>query len=155
MKVLRNGKAVEVPEPPAVDISSDAVAVRVRHLRGGIGDYDDTGDILEALAADRDRLKSQLDGCAHANAVMAWNLGAKQRWTDAIATDLEAARETLEPFATVGRIIDGPFSPALFADNDSAFSGGCAWSEDGQAKTLTWGNFRRACAVLAKLSEGS
>lgn len=53
-------------------------------------------------------------------------------------------REALEPFATAGRIIDGPFGPALFAEDDMAFQSGCAWSENGERRTITWGDFRRA-----------
>jgi len=57
---------------------------------------------------------------------------------------VEKAREALEPFAKVGKLIDGPFGPALFADDDGAFQSGCGWTEDGEKKTLTWGDFRRA-----------
>lgn len=59
----------------------------------------------------------------------------------------EQMEAALKPFATVGKIIDGPFGPALFAEDNMAFSSGCAWSENGESKTLTWGNFRRAAAA--------
>ncbi len=58
-------------------------------------------------------------------------------------------REALKPFGKVGAVIDGPFGPALFAENDMAFQSGCAWSENGERKTLTWGDFRRARTALA------
>ena len=59
--------------------------------------------------------------------------------------ELEAA---LTPFSHVGKIIDGPFGPALFAESDQAFRDGCAWTENGEKRTLTWGDFRRAGAAL-------
>ena len=71
-----------------------------------------------------------------------------------MSAELAAAREALKPFATVGRIIEGPLGPALFTD-DAPFRDGCAWTENGQKKTLTWGSFRRARAILAKLAEGA
>jgi hypothetical protein len=57
--------------------------------------------------------------------------------------------EALEPFATVGKIIDGPFGPAIFINDDDAFQSGCAWTVNGERKTLTWGNFRQALAALS------
>lgn len=65
------------------------------------------------------------------------------------AAENEKLREALTPFGTVGAVIDGPFGTALFADKDMAFQSGCAWSENGERKTLTWGDFRRARTVLA------
>lgn len=65
--------------------------------------------------------------------------------------ELEAA---LKPFATAGQIIDGPFGPALFAEDDMAFQSGCAWSENGVRKTITWGDFRRARAALSSKEQG-
>ncbi|MBY2986435.1 hypothetical protein [Rhizobium leguminosarum] len=62
--------------------------------------------------------------------------------------ELEAA---LEPFAKAGQVIDGPFGPALFAEDDMAFQSGCAWSENGERKTITWGDFRRARAAIRAL----
>ena len=51
----------EPPAPPAVDISSEAVAARVALLRDDphLNSSDSTTDMLEALAADRDRPKTQ------------------------------------------------------------------------------------------------
>jgi hypothetical protein len=72
---------------------------------------------------------------------------------EALQADLAKAREALEPFATVGKVIDGPFGPALFADDDQAFQSGCAWKEDGETKTLTWGQFRRAREVHRALQQ--
>lgn len=62
----------------------------------------------------------------------------------ALISELRAARKALEPFANVGRLIDGPFGPALFHDDEAAFKSGCLWKEDGETKTLSWGDFRRA-----------
>lgn len=67
----------------------------------------------------------------------------------AVEKERDEAREALEPFAHVGRIIDGNFGPALFANDDDAFKSGCAWTENGERKTLTWGHFRRAALQKA------
>ncbi|NTJ67589.1 hypothetical protein G6M50_06395 [Agrobacterium rhizogenes] len=64
---------------------------------------------------------------------------------------MEEVRKVLEPFAKAGKIIDGPFGPALFAEDDMAFKSGCAWSENGVSRTITWGDFRAARALLSKL----
>lgn len=68
----------------------------------------------------------------------------------ALEAQLAEAVAALEPFARVGRIIDGPFGPALFAKDDQAFKNGCAWRENGEDKFLTWGDFRRAAAIRAR-----
>lgn len=67
MKILCNGKSFEKVEPPAVDLSSEGVALRAEYLRHCAGRYlnghlaTGTGaDMLEALAADRDRMHSEL-----------------------------------------------------------------------------------------------
>jgi hypothetical protein len=52
------------PTPPAVDISSEAVAERIDCLRDGTADRRGTSDMLEALAADRDRLGMERDEAA-------------------------------------------------------------------------------------------
>jgi hypothetical protein len=57
--------------------------------------------------------------------------------------------EALEPFAKLGRMLDGPFAPALFKDADAVGFGG-AWSENGEPRTVTFGDLRRAAAALAK-----
>jgi hypothetical protein len=57
--------------------------------------------------------------------------------------------EALEPFAKLGRMLDGPFAPALFKDSDAIGMGG-AWSENGEPRTITFGDLRRAAAALAK-----
>lgn len=81
--------------------------------------------------------------------------------TDELATSRIAALEAqlteavaaLEPFARVGRIIDGPFGPALFAKDDQAFKNGCTWRENGEDKFLSWGDFRRAAASALEQKE--
>jgi hypothetical protein len=65
---------------------------------------------------------------------------------------VELLRKALEPFAKVGKLIDGPFGPALFAEDAMAFQSGCAWTEDGERHTLTWGDFRRAREALSRPS---
>lgn len=76
---------------------------------------------------------------------------------DRIAT-LEAEvvrlRDALMPFSTVGRIIDGPFGPALFAEDGKAFQSGCAWRENGVDHYLRWGDFRRARLAFTALAAG-
>lgn len=72
---------------------------------------------------------------------------------DALERENAELRAALEPFATAGRIIDGPFGPALFAEDDMAFQSGCAWSENGERRTITWGDFRRARASLRDAKE--
>lgn len=77
-------------KPPVVDISSEAVALATYDIRTrGVVYRSDKGiaNLIEALAAEVDRLKSQLWASSHVNSIMAWNLGAEQRGTDAIAAE--------------------------------------------------------------------
>ncbi len=74
-------------------------------------------------------------------------MAERQRTDDLI----EEVKRVLGPFAKAGHVIDGPFGPALFAEDDMAFKSGCAWSENGVSRTITWGDFRRARALLSKL----
>jgi hypothetical protein len=67
----------------------------------------------------------------------------------ALEATCEKLAKALEKFAKAGQVIDGPFGPALFAEDDMAFQSGCAWSENGVRTTITWGDFRRARSVLA------
>lgn len=64
-------------------------------------------------------------------------------------------REALRPFSVVGAIVDGPFGPALFVDDEMGFKSGCAWTENGETKTLTWGDFRRARTALQDAKGGT
>lgn len=66
---------------------------------------------------------------------------------------LQEAREALDVFSKVGRLIDGPFGPGRVPD-DGVFQSGCAWREGDQKRTLTWGDFRRAAEVYRALSPG-
>lgn len=82
------------------------------------------------------------------------------RWTESDAHDLavvlsaiQVAREALDVFSKVGRLIDGPFGPGRVPD-DGVFQSGCAWREGDQKRTLTWGDFRRAAEVSRALSPG-
>jgi hypothetical protein len=61
--------------------------------------------------------------------------------------------EALEPFAKMGKIIDGPFGVPTIGD-DAPFKSGAAWQEGGETRTLTYGDFRRACAALSRATEG-
>jgi len=56
--------------------------------------------------------------------------------------------EALEPFAEAGRNIDGfnVFAPALFPDEDVAFS--ATWRVNGEPGCLVWRDFRRAARTL-------
>jgi hypothetical protein len=65
---------------------------------------------------------------------------------EAAEAEVKRLREALEPFAKVGRIIDELFGPALFSDDDDAFTTGCEWFVNGKRETLKWGDFRRALA---------
>lgn len=71
------------------------------------------------------------------------------------AAYIERLEAALEPFAKVGDIIAGPFGPALFRGEDDAFQSGCAWTENGERKTLTWGDFRRAREARNTLKGGN
>lgn len=62
--------------------------------------------------------------------------------------------KALEPFAKAGQVIDSPFGPALFREDDMAFQSGCAWSENSERRTITWGDFRRARAAFDAIKEG-
>ena len=66
----------------------------------------------------------------------------------ALRAQIAKIEAAAEPFATVGRMIGGPFGPALFPDDEMAFRRGCTWSEDGEKHILTWGDFRDLCDVL-------
>lgn len=68
-------------------------------------------------------------------------------------TLLAEAGECLKPFATVGVIVDGPFGPALFKEDEDAFTSGCAWTENGETKTLKWGQFRKAADLARRIRE--
>jgi hypothetical protein len=67
------------------------------------------------------------------------------RASEARVTALEKA---LAPFADVGRLVDELYFPAVFRDNEDAFQSGCTWKENGERKTLKWGDFRRAREAL-------
>lgn len=66
---------------------------------------------------------------------------------DGLLARIASLSEALRPFATLGKMLDGPFAPALFRDEDSAGIGG-AWSEDGERRFVTFGDLRRASAAL-------
>ena len=68
----------------------------------------------------------------------------------ALIRENERLREALEPFAKAGKVINSPFGPALFAEDNMAFRSGCAWTENGEIKTITWGDFRAARAAIDK-----
>ena len=72
---------------------------------------------------------------------------------DCLRSSNEAMRKALEPFAVVGKLIDGPFGPVLFADDAGAFQSGCAWTVNGETRTLTWGDFRQARSALSLQEE--
>ena len=57
MKILPHAKSAEQAEPPAVDVSREAVAEQVRILRAHVTESDvfEAAGFIEALAADRDR----------------------------------------------------------------------------------------------------
>jgi hypothetical protein len=59
--------------------------------------------------------------------------------------ELEAA---LEPFAKMGRMLVGTFALALFRD-DQPISLGDAWKENGETRTITFGDLRTAAKALA------
>lgn len=93
-------------------------------------------DRIEALEKERDFLRQKsISNARERNAA------------EAICGKLEKA---LQPFAKAGQVIDSPFGPALFREDDMAFQSGCAWSENGERRTITWGDFRRARAALAE-----
>jgi hypothetical protein len=69
--------------------------------------------------------------------------------------EIKRLREALKPFAKAGQVIDSPFGPALFREDDMAFQSGCAWSENGERRTITWGDFRRARAALIPQQKGN
>lgn len=67
---------------------------------------------------------------------------------------LDAMQEALKPFATVARLIDGPFGPDAPTPDAGTFQSGCAWTDlSGAKRTLTWGDFRRARQALSKEPE--
>ncbi len=108
-------------------------------------DCNDAQARAEAAEAEVKRLQAEIDRKSSMPGDYRYWEG---RYRDEAAEN-EKLREALTPFGTVGAVIDGPFGPALFAENDMAFQSGCAWSENGERKTLTWGDFRRARTALA------
>ncbi len=103
--------------------------------------------ISDDIRAIADELTCIVGLVARADAI-ANALSAERQRTDDL---IEAMKRVLGPFAKAGHVIDGPFGPALFAEDDMAFKSGCAWSENGVSRTITWGDFRRARALLSKL----
>lgn len=82
-----------------------------------------------------------------------------ESYSDEIATlraKLAEAEKALVPFASAGAVIDGPFGPALFPDDATAFSSsGCHWTENDEHKRITWGDFRAARSALAAIKGGA
>lgn len=70
------------------------------------------------------------------------------------AEERARAAEVVRPFVQMGRLIDGPFGPrgGGGTPDDGAFRSGGAWSENGEKRTVTWGDFRRAAAYLAEIT---
>lgn len=96
-----------------------------------------------------ERLAVVADHPAH---VLRWGEGDRNDLRT-ILSALQEAREALDAFSKVGRLIDGPFGPGRVPD-DGVFQSGCAWREGDQKRTLTWGDFRRAAEVHRALSPG-
>lgn len=61
---------------------------------------------------------------------------------------VEEAEGAIRPFAKMGKLLDGPFGPALFKDEDTIGVGG-AWSENGKPRSITFGDLRKAAQWLA------
>lgn len=101
----------------------------------------------EKAEAERDELQKlyEAQGISAFKVMKEWQ--AKAEAAEATCEKLAAA---LEKFAKAGQVIDGPFGPALFVEDDMAFQSGCAWSENGVRTTITWGDFRRARSALSE-----
>jgi hypothetical protein len=67
----------------------------------------------------------------------------------ASADRIEALEKALEPFARMGWLLDGPFDTALFRDDQAVGLGG-AWRENGETRTITFGDLRLAATLLNK-----
>lgn len=65
---------------------------------------------------------------------------------------LEAAREALRPFAAMGKLLESPFAPALFRDEDPIGMGG-AWRENGETRTITYGDLRRTRHLAEQIDQ--
>jgi hypothetical protein len=114
MKILRNGKAVEKVDPPAVDISSEAVAPsylspesirsRIEFLRAT--DSHATARMLEALAADRDRLRTFVR-CARGIVQEYANRHFRHTWAGAVIDPLGAHAWLAAEAAEIGTARDG------------------------------------------------
>lgn len=72
---------------------------------------------------------------------------------DRLSAALGEAREALIPFSTVGRIINGPYKPLGDLPDDGVFQSGAAWTVNGEKRTLTWGDFRRADRARTALQQ--
>lgn len=79
-----------------------------------------------------------------------WEIIAAYGEAEAALSSLPIAGlvEALEPFAKMGALLEGPFAPALFKDDQPIGMGG-AWSENGEPRTITFGDLRRARTQLS------
>lgn len=66
-----------------------------------------------------------------------------------LLTAMDQGAEALEPFATMGKLIDVWIAKG--APDDEPYQSGGAWSEGGKMRTVTWGDFRAAATVYATL----
>lgn len=63
--------------------------------------------------------------------------------------EVERLKAALEPFKIVGDLIERQRASGTFdREDEEPFNSGMAWTKDGQKRTLTWGDFRRARAAL-------
>jgi hypothetical protein len=98
MNPLPHGKPADKVEPPAVNVSSEAIAAHVEWFRreAGVSDYE-AADLLEALAADRDRL-AKTDGLAQ---LVISEAAEKDATIARLSAELELTREALAKFAAL------------------------------------------------------
>jgi hypothetical protein len=68
------------------------------------------------------------------------------------AAQLAQLEAALEPFAKMGRMLVGTFGLALFRD-DQPIGLGAAWKENGETRTITFGDLRTAAKALARIRD--
>jgi hypothetical protein len=108
---------------------------------------DDVGELAKQIV---DRTIQRLRDLHDYAARPAWDEVIAEELSDALeafAAHQEELKAALKPFATLGGMLDGPFAPALFKDEDSAGIG-AAWRENDEPRFVTFGDLRRARKAL-------
>ena len=102
MNPLPHAKSDEQAKPPAVDISSEAVSAQAKALSCGasIRSFPEIGAMLEALAADRDRLDKERDASVWAELRAHDARADAETERDRYRTFIRSARRIVQAYAS-------------------------------------------------------